>query len=107
ADRAYIAANNRLLALNLDTGKTAWDVELPDSHGSGWVVRSGKACVIVYPRSAIPAQEIAAVWSRVARSFRREPAGWRLPGLAATLYDAWVKRTVPVLLLDPETGKRI
>ena len=30
---------------------------------------------------------------------------WRLPGLAASLYDAWVDRVVPVLLFDPETGQ--
>ena len=29
----------------------------------------------------------------------------RLPGLAGTLYDAWVDRAVPVLLFDPESGK--
>jgi hypothetical protein len=32
---------------------------------------------------------------------------WRLPGLLGTLYDNYVARGVPVLLFDPETGKRL
>jgi hypothetical protein len=43
----------------------------------------------------------------VARALGREPAAGRLPALAAGLYDAWVTRTVPVLLFDPETGRQL
>jgi hypothetical protein len=43
----------------------------------------------------------------VVRSFCSEPQARRLPGLVAGLYDAWVTRTVPVLLLDLETGKQL
>jgi hypothetical protein len=108
ADRAYIPAANKLLALTLSNGKTAWEADLPDARGTrGWVVRAGKSCVIAYPAEALPAEPTDAVWERLTRSFRTEPFVWRLPGLAATLYDAWVDRTVPVLLLDPETGKRL
>ena len=108
ADRVYVPAANKLLALALGTGKTAWEADLPDDRGGGgWVVRAGKTCVIVYPAEALPAEAPVVVWERLARSFRTAPFVWRLPGLASSLYDAWVDRAVPVLLFDPETGKRL
>lgn len=108
AERVYIPAGNKLLALMLTSGKTAWEVDLPDARCSrGWVVRAGKTCVIAYPAEAIPTEPILAVWARLVRSFQREPFAWRLPGLAGTLYDAWSDRAVPVLFFDPETGKRL
>lgn len=108
ADRVYVPAGTKLLALSLANGKSAWEAELPDARGPrGWVVRAGKSCVIVYPAEAIAEGSLEAVWARVRRSFEREPYVWRLPGLAATLYDALSSRAVPVLLFDPETGKRL
>jgi hypothetical protein len=108
ADRVYVPLGNTLAALSLKDGKSAWEVELPDARGAGgWVVRAGQKCVIAYPESAIPREPVADVLARLARSFRAEPAPWRLPGLAAGLYDAWVARTVPVLLFDPESGKQM
>ena len=106
ADCAYVPIANTLLALALATGKRAWAADLPAAPG-GWVVRAGTACVIAYPARAIPREPTADVLARVAKSFRREPFAWRLPGLALTLYDAWVDRTLPVLLFDPETGARV
>ncbi len=105
-DRAYIPAANKLLAFALRDGKTAWTADLPAAPG-GWVVRAGKSCVIAYPAQAIPRVTTEVVFARLAKSFRAEPFVWRLPGLATTLYDAWVDRALPVLLFDPETGKRV
>ncbi len=108
AERVYVPAANQLLALGLRDGKTLWEVDLPETHNTtGWVVRAGAECVIVYPAEAIPTEAPTMVWGRLVRSFRREPYHWRLPGLAATLYDAWVEREVPVLILDPKTGRRL
>jgi outer membrane protein assembly factor BamB len=108
AERVYVPAGRKLLAVALGNGKTAWEADLPDTRGAGgWVVRAGKTCVIAYPTSAIPREPTADVLERLKRSFRREPLLWRLPGLAGTLYDAWVDRAVPVLVFDPETGKRL
>jgi len=107
ADRVYVPAANKLLALALGTGKTVWEADLPDDRGTGWVVRAGKTCVIAYPAEALTAESPGVVWARLVRSFRAEPYVWRLPGLAATLYDAWVVRAVPVVLFDPESGKKL
>jgi outer membrane protein assembly factor BamB len=108
ADRVYVPAANKLQALTLSSGKVAWEVDLPDARSRrGWVVRAGKSSVIAYPAEAIPAEALDETLDRLTRSFLREPAPWRLPGLAATLYDAWVVRAVPVLVFDPETGKRL
>jgi hypothetical protein len=108
SERTYVPVGNKLLALALSNGKTAWEVDLPDARTSrGWVVRAGKTCLLVYPAEAIPAEPPGVVWDRLVKSFVREPHVWRLPGLVDTLYDTWVARAAPVLLLDPETGKRL
>lgn len=106
ATHVYVPAANKLLALTLDKGKPAWTADLPPAPGR-WVVRAGKTCVIAYPAQAIPHEPTDAVFARLVRSFKADPHVWRLPGLAATLYDAWVDRVVPVLLFDPETGKQV
>ena len=46
-------------------------------------------------------------WARIRNSFLRDPQPWRLPCLAAALYDCWTERTVPVILFDLETGKQL
>ena len=38
---------------------------------------------------------------------RANPRSWRLPLLLGGAYDAWVARSVPVVLLDPENGRRL
>jgi outer membrane protein assembly factor BamB len=106
AERLYIPAGGVLLAIDRDDGKPAWEMDLPETNGAGgWVVRAGANVVIAYPEFAVSAEPLADVWGRVGRSLRRPPAPGRLPGLAGTLYDAWVDRAVPVLLFDPESGK--
>jgi hypothetical protein len=107
ADHLYLPHGNALTAFALADGKPAWTARLPDARGGGWAARAGKSCVLVYPRAAIPREPPAAVFARLTQSFQRAPDVWRLPGLAATLYDAWVDRAAPVLLLDPETGGRV
>ena len=106
--RVYLPVGNRLTATTLSNGKLAWEVGLPETNGEGgWVVRAGRRSVIVYPEAAIPAEPPLAVWERFTRSLWAQPFAWRLPAVAAGLYDAWVARTVPVLLFDPECGKLI
>lgn len=108
AQHIYVPIAKSLLAVTLKSGRTEWEAELPNTHGAGgWVVRAGDKCVIAYPETAIPREPVADVANRILRALSREPTAWRLPGLAAGLYDAWVTRTVPVLLLDPETGKEL
>jgi hypothetical protein len=108
ATHVYVPAGKSLAAVALKSGKLAWEAELPDTRGAGgWVVRAGRECVIVYPEFAVPREPVADVLERAARSFRDNSELSRLPGLAAGLYDAWVARTVPVLLFDPETGKQL
>ena len=63
--------------------------------------------MVAYPEFAVPREPVAEMVGRAARSVRANPELWRLPALAAGLYDAWVARSVPVLLFDPETGKEL
>jgi hypothetical protein len=97
---------NSLVAIELKTGEVAWEVKLPELHGvRGWTVCAGQKCAIVYPLAAIPREPIAGFWSRMIGTLQKNPEMWRLPGLAVGLYDAWVVRSFPILMLDLETGR--
>jgi hypothetical protein len=104
--RVFVPAGDKLFAVKLKDGSAAWEFELPESHGTGgWVVRAGKKAVVVYPEFALPSEPVAGVAGRAVRAGTDWPLGWRLPVFGVRMYDAWVARTVPVLLLDPQTGK--
>jgi len=98
-ERLYVPAGNRVTAFNTRTGREAWSRELP---GDGWRVRVGRAGVIAYAPSALPTESLEEVAARLAWRFIEHPG--RLVGLMATLVSAAWNRTLPVLLLDAETG---
>lgn len=106
ADHIYLPVGNELVALARKDGKPAWAAPLPGSRGTEWAVRVGETYLVAHPTRAVPREPTETVLARLTRSFEREPQVWRLPGLLATAYDAWVDRAAPVALLDPETGKR-
>jgi outer membrane protein assembly factor BamB len=108
ADRVYLPFGNSLTALDIKSGKATWEAELPELHGvPGWVVRVGQKCVIVYPHAAIPREDPVEVGKRILRTLKNNPELWRLPALACGLYDAWVARSLPILMFDPETGRKL
>jgi hypothetical protein len=103
-----VPVENRILAICLKDGTRVWEAKLPESHGAGrWRVRVGQKCVIAYPESALPREPVSDVLGRLLRSFRNEPTLARLPELAFGAYDAWITRSVPVVLFDPKTGERL
>ena len=96
-----------LIALDLADGKPAWEAELPGrTVRGGWVVRPGRSVVVAYPRGRGPGR---AVGRRAGpRSCGRgcgPVAGWRLPGLAAALYDAWADRDRAGAAVRPGDGQ--
>jgi outer membrane protein assembly factor BamB len=107
-ERLYVSVNDRLVAFRLDTGRPTWEAPLPCCREApGWTILAAANTVVVLPSEARPAEPVPAVAARVARSFAQRPSAERLPGLASTLYDAWIDRTVPVLLLEPTTGRQL
>ncbi len=107
-DRIYLPVGNTLVAIELKNGKILWEAVLPDLHGvPGWIARAGQKCAIVYPREAIPREDPVDVALRMLRKLRTNPELWRLPALAFGLYDAWVARSLPILMFDLETGKAL
>ncbi len=106
AVRAYLPAGDALHALKLRDGSLAWKAELPKTYGSAeWVARVGQNGVIVFPTAALPNVDVHETWERTMRSCLRHPFGARLPASAVGIYDAWLTRSVPVLLLEARTGK--
>jgi len=105
SQRVYVPVGNKLAAFGLGDGKPAWEADLPAARG--WAVRAGRQALIAYPTEAVADEPPDVVLGRLHRSFLRDPRPWRLPWLAATAYDSWTDRAVPVLLFDPETGKQL
>lgn len=98
-ERLYLPVGNRLLALELGNGREAWARELP---GDGWRVRVGRAGVIAYPPEPVTAEPREVLANRLARRFLAFPAWlvWQL----GTLADNEWNRTLPVVLIDADTG---
>jgi outer membrane protein assembly factor BamB len=107
ADTLYLPTRNKLVAVTQRSGKTVWERELPDCPAGWIVVPVGDERLLVYGAEGRPQEPPEAVLRRLLPSFRREPFVWRLPGWCATLYDAWIARSVPVVVVDATTGQRI
>ena len=98
----YVPAEGRLTALRMTDGRTMWVADLPAS-AIGWRVYAGRRAVVALPRQPITVDSPSL--GHAAVSFAFAPGVWRVPSLAAALYDGWAARTVPVIVLDPETGR--
>ncbi|MGL6096946.1 MAG: hypothetical protein ACRC7O_14265, partial [Fimbriiglobus sp.] len=88
-------------------GSSGWSAGLDAEVGGagvGWAVTVGRRGLIAVPSAAVPGDPPVDVFARGGRRFLADPAAWRLPQLAAGVYDAWAVRSVPVLVLDPATG---
>jgi outer membrane protein assembly factor BamB len=90
----YVPVDGRLYAVSLANGRRLWDVPT----GDGWRVRAGRRVVIAYPTEAVPVDPPAEVARRLVDRFTFAPAG---------VYGGWADRTVPVLVLDPNTGRTL
>jgi hypothetical protein len=107
-DRVYLPIGNSLVAIDIKSGKVTWEAELPELQGvPGWIARVGQKCVIVYPHAAIPHEDPVEVGKRILRTLQKNPEIWRLPALAFGLYDAWIARSLPILMFDLETGRKL
>jgi outer membrane protein assembly factor BamB len=105
SQRIYVPAGAKLLAFDLDDGRSVWEAKLPPA--AKWIVHAGRKVIIAHPAEAIPDEPFDETWHRLRGSFLRNPQPWRLPWLTFALYDSWIDRTLPVLVFDPETGKRL
>ncbi len=97
-ERLYVPVADRLVALKLDTGREAWDVPLP--YPARWRAVATANALLVFPREAVafkPASVLA--------SFARYPHPRRAFGLLGTAAAEYFHRTVPLLLVDPRTGR--
>lgn len=103
-DRYYLPTADRVFALNRESGREEWSTALPDvPDGMNWTVRAGRRAVIVHPTATIPSEPSA---GPSLRRFTEFPSALRLLGAMASLGDGWANRTLPVLLLDPESGRQ-
>jgi outer membrane protein assembly factor BamB len=108
SQHVILPVGDEVVAIAPETGRILWKAKLPETHGAGgWIVRIGRDCVIAVPERAVPRERVADVLGRMVGAIGDEPALERLPGLVMGTYDAWVARRVPVVLLDPETGRRL
>ena len=102
-DALTAAALADQLSHELDNGRIQWTADLPPGHD--WRVRAGTTALLAWPALPAPLDPLDRILPRAVESFLRCPAAHRLPALALGVYDAWAARTVPVLILEPATGR--
>lgn len=98
----YVPAEGRLTALRMTDGRAVWVADLPASV-TGWRAYAGRRAVVALPTQPVSADPPSL--GHTAVSFALAPGVWRVPALALALYDGWTARTVPLVVLDPRTGR--
>ena len=104
--KLYMPTLDRLLAINRTNGQLVWSQPWPDSiDATSWKLIVGQRSLLAYPSTPILVDRLTALLQRLLFSMRfRNPTTW-LPTLPWNLYDAWMRRTLPMLQYDLETGK--
>ena len=60
---------------------------------------------LAYPTLACPVEPVVPLAGRLAASFARWPSASRLPGIAATLTQAALECRLPLVSIDPDSGR--
>ncbi len=106
----YAPADGRLSAARHSDGQPAWPaVDLAGLTGwprdAAWRVVPGRQSVVAYPALARPAEPLLPLAARLAESFVVWPSAARLPGVGVTLTQAALDCRLPLVSIDPDTGR--
>ncbi len=106
----YAPADGRLYALAHRDGKPAWPaVDLAGLTGwprdAAWRVVAGRQSILAYPALARPVEPPVPLAGRIVASFALWPSVSRLPGVAATLTQAALECRLPLVSIDPDSGR--
>lgn len=103
----YLPGDQQLFAFRIETGRRLWSLNLSEAVPSAenWIVHAGRRAAIAYPAFPLRADPVSTVVGRILRRAARFPDAGRLPAILASVYDAGMHGTLPILFLDRETGK--
>ena len=106
----YLPADGRLFAVRHADGKAAWPaVDLAAltnwPRAAEWRVVAGRQAVLAYPVSARPTEPLVPLAERMLSSLWPWPSASRLPGVAVALAQAALDCRLPLVWLDPDTGR--
>jgi outer membrane protein assembly factor BamB len=102
----YVPGSNGITAIGQEMGKEVWTRELPElAPGNRWCAILTLQGLLVYPKFAIPVDPLLECWPRVLRSLWRSPDATVWLGCIATLANAVVNHTFPLLLLNETSGR--
>lgn len=107
---SYLPADGRLFAVRHADGKAAWPtVDLAAltnwPRDAPWRVVAGRQAVLAYPAFARPAEPLLPLAERLSTSLWPWPSASRLPGVAVALAQAALDCRLPLVWLDPDTGR--
>jgi hypothetical protein len=103
-ERLYLPGDGKVFTLSRETLKEAWRTTLPElPAGVRWTVQAGRTTLVVYPTEAVRVEPWA--MSEGVRSAAYHPTPVRLLGTSLNALAAATRFTLPVLILDPATGR--
>ncbi|MFL5340974.1 MAG: PQQ-binding-like beta-propeller repeat protein [Gemmataceae bacterium] len=103
AESAYcIPGREAVRAYSREDGRRQWEARLP--LAGPWRVQAGRGGLLTYPAAALPLTDESAAYDRAGHKAAGVPTLQRYHTAAAILYYAWMRRTFPVLRLDPADG---
>jgi outer membrane protein assembly factor BamB len=88
-----------------DEERVLWKLPLPGGGAVPWRARRTKSSLLIHPAEAVPGANIPAQFEKAAAELSAIPTLDRLHTGLALAYYALARRTFPVLVIDPKTGR--
>ena len=106
AEHYYLPGANSVSCVAQEDGRIVWNRELPElAHGNSWCAATTLQGVLLYPKLGVQNDAMEECRPRVLRCLWRAPSVGTFIGCVATVTDAAVNHTFPLLLLNEKTGR--
>jgi hypothetical protein len=94
-------------AFDRDSGKRLWEFPLPGRENESWRARPAGSMLLLFPEFARPQVDLDWLGQRAADEVTGIPSLARFQTAANMLYHGYLRRTFPLLAIDPKAGKKV
>ncbi len=107
ADASIFMTEAAAIAIDRESGKQLWEFQLPRHSRERWQARATRSAILLYPDSALPLVDLDWLLRRARSEWEGTPSLGRLQNAANMVYHGYLRRSFPLLAIDPKAGKTI
>lgn len=105
---AYVFLTDRTaIAVDRDSDKQLWEFQLPRRGREHWRAPATRSAILLHPEAALPQVDLDWLSHRAGKEVVGLPSLSQFQNAANMMYHGYLRRTFPLLALDPKTGKTI